>query len=265
MLTQIFSETDLNTHDPSGLMVADMVVRQLRLTEIGGGSSSRIRSPTDSNPLHPPKQTCSIEGCELRQRTMGLCASHYAKEYRERRRKKEGRLCACGCGELVYPHKKYLEGHDVRRIFLDKDELRLLCESPKTIPEIAKCLNISISSLVVHMKKLNIKSTRHKKKRTIRGGYVYVISPDTGKTVNEHGFVMSKMIGRPLRMNERVHHIDMDKTNNCEENLWLYEGASIHTKAHHSLGKLVKPLMERDIIDFDRLNGKYILKQGYSK
>jgi HNH endonuclease len=54
----------------------------------------------------------------------------------------------------------------------------------------------------------------------------YAVFTAKGKHYKMHRVVMENMIGRPLRKNETVHHIDGDRLNNSPENLELW--ASIH-------------------------------------
>ena len=56
-----------------------------------------------------------------------------------------------------------------------------------------------------------------------------------GEWVTQHRYNMSKHLGRKLLKNEVVHHIDMDKTNNNIDNLWL-----CNTSAHTKTKKLQK-------------------------
>jgi hypothetical protein len=49
-----------------------------------------------------------------------------------------------------------------------------------------------------------------------------------GQWRQEHRVIMERLLGRPLRDDEHIHHIDDDRTNNARENLRLV------TKAEHN-------------------------------
>jgi len=74
--------------------------------------------------------------------------------------------------------------------------------------------------------------------RFISNGYVYVLLPSHPRAnkmgyVCEHRLVMEKHIGRYLRKEESVHHIDGDKSNNIIENLQLFATDKEHLKTCH--------------------------------
>ena len=76
--------------------------------------------------------------------------------------------------------------------------------------------------------------------------------------------VVEKRIGRILKpfrngKGELVHHINMNKLADRDENLLLCEGASEHLLIHATYNKLCEPLMDAGIIDFDIEKG-YFLK-----
>jgi len=60
----------------------------------------------------------------------------------------------------------------------------------------------------------------------------YVVIKHQGKYVFEHRLVMSQHIGRPLKREEQVHHIDGNKKNNSLDNLLLLPSAKAH-RLHH--------------------------------
>jgi|GEM_PF-2114728 len=77
-------------------------------------------------------------------------------------------------------------------------------------------------------------------------GYVLRHSPShpdaSGGYVLEHRLIAEEMLGRRLRPDEDVHHIDGDKTNNSRENL-LVVGHDAHAELHWALrnAKAVAP------------------------
>jgi hypothetical protein len=69
--------------------------------------------------------------------------------------------------------------------------------------------------------------------KTVVSGYIYVIPvgddldycvPNSLGYVAEHRLIMGRMIGRPVRKDETVHHINGDRRDNSPENLQLRQG-----------------------------------------
>lgn len=64
-------------------------------------------------------------------------------------------------------------------------------------------------------------------------------------------------MGRPLIKPECVHHINLVKTDNSEENLYLCRDIAHHQRVHRSIDALLPLLLERGVIHFDRDGGVY--------
>jgi len=96
-------------------------------------------------------------------------------------------------------------------------------------------------------------------KPQIYGGYKWIYKPDHPKAhknrVREHILVAEKMLGRYLKPDEIVHHIDFNKLNNDPDNLFIFKDASNHQKVKASLFKLISHMIDKRIIKFD--GGKY--------
>jgi len=76
-----------------------------------------------------------------------------------------------------------------------------------------------------------------------------------GRKVLNHRRVVEERIGRRLTSNETVHHINLDKTNISDDNLYLFQTEQEHQIAHRSIDALIKPLMELKVIEFKE--GRY--------
>lgn len=99
--------------------------------------------------------------------------------------------------------------------------------------------------------------------RVVHTGYIDVYNPNHPRAnhigyVKEHILIMEKVMGRPLKKEEQIHHIDFDRKNNTVNNLWLSSNSSHHI-AQNSIFKLIKTLLEKEIIKFDVKKGEYIL------
>jgi len=85
-------------------------------------------------------------------------------------------------------------------------------------------------------------------------GYIYIYKPDhpnASKTgyVSEHRMVASEMLGRPLTKQDIIHHIDGDRTNNNEQNLFITNKRG-HRLAHANLMQIGYELLKQGKIRF---------------
>lgn len=88
-------------------------------------------------------------------------------------------------------------------------------------------------------------------------GYKFIRTNGTYK--REHRLVCELNIGRKLRKDEDVHHIDGNKLNNEFSNLYICS-RNKHSKVHYSCFRLVQELMERGLVYFDKEEGVYKYK-----
>lgn len=136
---------------------------------------------------------CKFDGCELRARSLGFCDKHYKRfdYYRKRgtQPKKWPEFCvADGCGKKSR-FKGLCNAHYLRKRRLGNEN------APKVVSP---------------------KGSGH----IDQGGYkiIYV----DGRRLLEHRYVMETKIGRPVRPEETVHHLNGDRIDNRIENLQLW-------------------------------------------
>jgi len=156
------------------------------------------------------------------------------------------RSCECGCGDAVTSTDKrtrFVNGHHLRKARAARsiNQLALsraaltnrsgLCEcgcgEPSPISAVTSRRRGWVAGEPVRfIPGHNARGLKRGIGRYVHhNGYVMIrmpSHPDSAKYkgyVLEHRYVMEQTLGRPLRGDEHVHHLDHDRTNNAPENL----------------------------------------------
>ena len=96
-------------------------------------------------------------------------------------------------------------------------------------------------------------------------GYYYIYHPNHPNAppsgyISEHRFIAEQLVDRVLNIDEFVHHIDMDKTNNSLDNLFITKQRG-HKNLQYSFNRLCKSLLGAGLIYFDKESGNYGLRE----
>ncbi|KKN70885.1 hypothetical protein LCGC14_0426710 [marine sediment metagenome] len=96
-------------------------------------------------------------------------------------------------------------------------------------------------------------------------GYIIVnrYHPDNTKDYNtyEHVLIMEAHMGRSLELDEQIHHVDGDKSNNHIDNLALCNSVS-HRHIERQLQEIGYGLVKNGLITFDHASNSYKLKKN---
>jgi endogenous inhibitor of DNA gyrase (YacG/DUF329 family) len=79
--------------------------------------------------------------------------------------------------------------------------------------------------------------------------------------VFEHILVAEEKVGRPILKTERVHHINLIKSDNDPRNLFVCANDTEHFKIHGSLNRCVAELMAMGVLIFDEESKTYQVKK----
>lgn len=214
------------------------------------------------------RKKCKIVGCgtNISSRETGLCHKHNLRFIRNgtTERKSVDRTKKCNhsnCENTQQTFKGYCLTHYKRFIRYGTSEL-----PNKTLERDKKCkycdktigksggargmCNRHYQNEVRHKDPLYADNKRDDVKSN---GYYGQVS---GKARHRH--IMEHHLGRYLERDEVIHHIDLDKTNNLLENLYVCKSNSDHQKCHVQLQHIGAELFKRGIIGFD--DGKYFIK-----
>lgn len=89
-------------------------------------------------------------------------------------------------------------------------------------------------------------------------GYVRMkVEPGAGRWRLEHVVVMEMRIGRPLKPGEIVHHIDGDRQNNADDNLFLCRDHAHHQQVERQLKETFRAMLKAGKVTFSHALGMY--------
>jgi transposase len=90
------------------------------------------------------------------------------------------------------------------------------------------------------------------------GGYVRVkVVEGAGRWKLQHVMVMERRLGRKLMVSEIVHHVDGDRQNNADDNLYLCRDHKHHMEVARQLKETFRALLKRGIVTFSQALGVY--------
>ena len=171
-------------------------------------------------------QGCKAEGCEVTSISMGFCQSHYTRfrKYGDPllwAPKKTGGACSvAGCLLLVVAN-----GLCANHYARNRNNGDPTAYSARHLKRSENLIDTNGYVLVPHK---GVGATRGK-----------------GTRAPEHRLVMSEFLGRPLRTNENVHHINGVRTDNRIENLELWITAQPKGQRPQDLVEFAKRILKK--------------------
>ena len=150
------------------------------------------------------------------------------------------------CGQSVHERLRKLGVAKKVRAFTDEERETLMREYTKncedrTLGTLAKRMGRSKHFICRKAKELGLTGVvvplEERKRSVDKGGYIYVHGRKPGRAIHEHRIKAEKVLGRQLKKNEIVHHIDGDRTNNANNNLIIMD-RGYHQWLHAQMRKV---------------------------
>lgn len=150
-----------------------------------------------------------------------------------------------------------------RKYIWSEKDLEFLKANYKQLTDKKIAEKINKSKSAVCRKRLDIGLKKQNNEPYIHSDYY--VKRENGKRVWVHIKVAEKKLGRKLKEEEMVHHIDGNKLNNDPDNLYVCKNRKEHQTIHSQLEKLAFRLIQKGIIKFNYQEGKYYIEPFQTK